>query len=103
MRRLLWSSTILAWYKSADKEQHTANKCCKKLAKFSTHHQYKDSPNDITPTAWKKPELIMRRLLISPRESDGTRKPCVMTVTTITIILTRASADAFANYWLISF
>lgn len=56
----------------------------------------------MTPTAWKKPVLNMRWLLISPRDSGGTRKPWVMTVTTMTIMLTNAKADAFASYLTVS-
>lgn len=55
------------------------------------------SPNEITPTAWKKPELTKRFPFKSPLESEGTRNPCITTVTTMTSILTRANAEAFAN------
>lgn len=46
--------------------------------------------------------LKTRWLLISPRDSDGTRKPWVITVTTMTIMLTNAKADAFASYLSVS-
>lgn len=59
----------------------------------------KDEPKDITPMAWNMPLLMVRRgVLKVPRDSDGTRKPCVTTVTRMTIMLIRASVLAFANY-----
>lgn len=59
-------------------------------------------PNDITPIAWKKPSFIMRRELSNvPLDSAGTRKPWVMTVKRIIIILIRAKVEAFANYHII--
>jgi hypothetical protein len=57
---------------------------------------------DITPTAWKKPELIKNRLFTSPRDSEGTRNPWVITATTITNILMSAKADALASYYIVS-
>lgn len=56
----------------------------------------------MTPTDWKNPELAKRRLFTSPRDSDGTRRPCVITAITMTIILIKARVDAFANYSFIS-
>ena len=55
-------------------------------------------PNEITPMAWKTPSLINNDPLRLPFRSDGTRTPCVMTVTMITSILINANVDAFANY-----
>ena len=51
----------------------------------------------MTPTDWKNPELANNELFISPRDSEGTRKPCVITAMTITAILTNARAEALAN------
>ena len=57
-----------------------------------------DSPNEMTPIAWKTPLLIRIDPLIGPRMSSGTLGPCVITVTRITSMLISARALAFASW-----
>lgn len=54
-------------------------------------------PNEMTPTAWKKPLLTKSSPFRFPLRSFGTRGPCVMTVTMITNMLINANVDAFAS------
>jgi len=62
-----------------------------------------DVPKEITPMAWNMPSLmVQRRTLNVPRNSDGTVKPCVTTVTMITNMLINANVLAFDNYTFIS-
>jgi hypothetical protein len=59
----------------------------------------RDEPKDITPMAWKMPLLMVRRgVLKFPRDSAGTRNPCVTTVMRMIIMLMRASVLAFASF-----
>jgi hypothetical protein len=75
-----------------------ADECLEVLAKVQTLG-WRDGPKDITPMAWKNPSLIVSKGVgKSPRDSFGTRNPCVTTVTKMTIILINASVLAFANY-----
>lgn len=67
------------------------------LLAFKSNRQC-DVPNDITPTAWKNPELTQTTLFTSPRDSEGTRNTWVITATKITIMLINAMVDAFPNY-----
>ena len=60
---------------SEDTLELTANKCYKPLVQLLGQLVNRNIPKDITPTAWKKPELTKRILLISPRDSEGTRNP----------------------------
>lgn len=55
-------------------------------------------PNEMTPAAWKKPELTQSNPFTSPRDSGGTRNTWVITATRITTILTNARVDALPNY-----
>ena len=55
-------------------------------------------PNEMTPTAWKKPLLTKSSPFRFPLRSFGTRGPCVMTVIMITNMLINANVDAFASY-----
>ena len=55
-------------------------------------------PNEMTPTAWKKPSLTNKSPLKSPLLSAGTLAPCDMTVMMIMHMLINASVDAFDNY-----
>lgn len=58
-----------------------------------------DVPKEMMPMAWKMPSLIVQsRTLNVPRNSDGTAKPCVTTVTMITNMLINANVLAFDNY-----
>lgn len=60
-------------------------------------------PNDITPTAWKMPLLMVQSSSgKSPRDSCGTEKPCETTVMTMTSMLINASVLAFASYFFVS-
>lgn len=55
-------------------------------------------PNEMTPAAWKKPELTQSNPFTSPRDSGGTRNTWVITATRITTILTNARVDALPSY-----
>ena len=48
--------------------------------------------------AWKMPLLTVRRGVLNvPRDSAGTKKPCVATVKRMIIMLIKASVLALAN------
>lgn len=58
-----------------------------------------DSPNDMTPMAWKMPLLIVRSGVVnSPRSAVGVMMPCTTTVMIMMIMLIKASVLAFASY-----
>lgn len=53
----------------------------------------------MTPTAWKKPSLTVKRAVLNPPFSElGTLNPWVTTATRMTDILINARALAFASY-----
>lgn len=59
----------------------------------------RDGPKEMTPTAWKKPSLIVKRGLLKPPLSElGTPNPWVTTATRMTDMLIKANALAFASY-----
>jgi hypothetical protein len=58
-----------------------------------------DSPNDITPIAWSMPEFtVSSGVLKDPRSSAGAKRPCITTVTRMTIMLIKASVLALASF-----
>ena len=58
---------------------------------------WQTNAKEMTPMAWKTPELIRREPLSGPFRSELTRGPWVRTVTRITSMLIRARVDAFAS------
>ena len=58
----------------------------------------KDIPNEMTPTAWKKPVLMNRDDdVIFPLRSEGRLAPCVITVKRMMTMLSNANVEALDN------
>lgn len=55
-------------------------------------------PNEITPTAWNMPPLMVSNGVVKePLSAKGVRAPCMTTVDMMMVILMRASVLAFAS------